>query len=238
MGDPAVALSRVCKRHGAFALDDVSFRLAPRSVTGLLGVNGSGKSTILRILLGLVRADSGRVEVLGRHMPRAERDVKQDVGFVSEDMALYRNASLAWHARLAKAACRGWDDAYAATLIERFRIDPERDVAGMSRGQSVACLLVLALARRPRLLVMDEPTAGLDPIARLELLAELRALHASSGMTILFSSHNTADVEALCDRVVMIDAGRVLAESPLSELTQGDTLDAAFRAKLHARTRH
>jgi ABC-2 type transport system ATP-binding protein len=178
---------------------------------GIIGANGAGKSTTIRILMGLVHQDQGRVHVLGREMPREQAAAKLDIGFVSEDMRLYGSATLAWHMKFVRSLYPKWYQSYADTLLRRFDLKPQQKIKGLSHGQRVKAALLLALARRPRLLVLDEPTTGLDPVARKEVLAELMAVLADEERTILFSSHNTSDVEQISDQITFIDRGRIIA---------------------------
>ncbi len=209
--DPlAIALRGVCKRYPHFSLDKVDLTLAQGSIMGFLGANGAGKSTTIRILLGLVHQDSGSVEVLGHAMPSQQALAKAEIGFVSEDLRLYGSATLRWHMDLVDSVYPRWDASYAATLLKRFDLQAERKIKGLSHGQRVKAALLLALARRPRLLVLDEPTTGLDPVARHEVLAELMSVMVEEERSVLFSSHNTRDVEQIADAITFIDRGRIV----------------------------
>jgi ABC-2 type transport system ATP-binding protein len=177
---------------------------------GFIGANGAGKSTTIRILLGLIHQDVGAVNVLGHAMPADQAAAKLDIGYVSEDMRLYGPATLAWHMDFLRPIYPRWDQAYAESLLDRFDLKPQQKIKGLSHGQRVKAALLLALARRPRLLVLDEPTTGLDPVARMEVLQELMAVLADEERTILFSSHNTLDVEQISDRITFIDRGRII----------------------------
>ena len=211
MNDLSVQFEGVSKIYPHFTLDDVSLELPTGTIMGLIGANGAGKSTTIRILLGLVHQEQGRVQVLGRDMPREQAAAKLDIGFVSEDMRLYGSATLAWHMKFIRSIYPKWDQPYAETLLRRFDLKPEQKIKGLSHGQRVKAALLLALARRPRLLVLDEPTTGLDPVARQEVLGELMAVLADEDRTILFSSHNTLDVEQISDQITFIDRGRIIA---------------------------
>jgi ABC-2 type transport system ATP-binding protein len=211
MNDLSVHFEGVSKTYPHFNLDDLSLELPTGTIMGLIGANGAGKSTTIRILLGLVHQDQGRVQVLGRDMPREQAAAKLDIGFVSEDMRLYGSATLAWHMKFIRSIYRQWDQPYAETLLRRFDLKPQQKIKGLSHGQRVKAALLLALARRPRLLVLDEPTTGLDPVARQEVLGELMAVLADEDRTILFSSHNTLDVEQISDQITFIDRGRIIA---------------------------
>jgi ABC-2 type transport system ATP-binding protein len=213
MTDPVFLLSGVAKRYRFFQLTDLTLRLDPGQVMGLVGPNGAGKSTTLRILMGMVQHDRGDVRVLGRPMPTAEAAVKRDVGFVSDDMRLYGTQTLAWHMRLVARMSDTWDAAYADQLVGRFFLHRDQAIRLMSHGERMKATLLLVLARRPRLLVLDEPTTGLDPVARHEVLTELMDVVRDETRSILFSSHNTQDVERICDRIAFLDRGRVIEDS-------------------------
>ena len=210
LDEPALQLRGVCKRYPHFALDHVDLTLAQGSIMGFLGANGAGKSTTIRILLGLVHQDSGDVAVLGHAMPSQQVLAKADIGFVSEDLRLYGSATLQWHMDLVASVYQRWDQDYAKVLLRRFDLDASRKIKGLSHGQRVKAALLLALARRPRLLVLDEPTTGLDPVARHEVLAELMAVMMDDDRSVLFSSHNTRDVEQIADAITFIDRGRIV----------------------------
>jgi ABC-2 type transport system ATP-binding protein len=210
MNDLCVQFNGVSKKYKHFSLQNIDLELATGSVMGFIGANGAGKSTTIRILMGLVHQDEGAVQVLGHPMPADQAAAKLDIGFVSEDMRLYGAATLAWHMAFLRPIYPRWDQAYADNLVLRFDLKPEQKIKGLSHGQRVKAALLLALARRPRLLVLDEPTTGLDPVARVEVLEELMAVLADEDRTILFSSHNTQDVEQISDRITFIDRGRII----------------------------
>jgi ABC-2 type transport system ATP-binding protein len=206
----AVHFEGVGKRYRHFSLENINLELPTGSIMGFIGANGVGKSTTIRILMGLVHQDAGSVRVLGHAMPDEQAAAKLDIGFVSEDMRLYGAPSLRWHMEFVRSIYPRWDQPYAEELLRRFDLKPQQRIKGLSHGQRVKAALLLALARRPRLLVLDEPTTGLDPVARHEVLAELMAVLADEDRTILFSSHNTLDVEQISDQITFIDRGRII----------------------------
>jgi ABC-2 type transport system ATP-binding protein len=227
MNHLSVRLEGVSKRYPHFLLDNISLDLPEGGILGFIGANGAGKSTTIRILMGLVRQDSGSVHVLGHAMPAEQTAARRDIGFVSEDMRLYGAATLAWHMNFIASIYPQWNQAYADALVRRFDLKPQQKIKGLSHGQRVKAALLLALARQPRLLLLDEPTTGLDPVARREILAELTAVLADERRTILFSSHNPLDVEQISDRIAFIDRGRIIA---LEE--KEDLLDRWRRVRL------
>jgi len=211
MNELAVHFEGVSKKYPHFLLNDINLELPAGTIMGFIGANGAGKSTTIRILMGLVHQDQGAVHVLGHRMPAQQAAAKMDIGFVSEDMRLYGSPTLAWHMEFLRAIYPQWDQPYAESLLQRFDLKPQQKIKGLSHGQRVKAALLLALAHRPRLLVLDEPTTGLDPVARQEVLGELTAILANEETTILFSSHNTLDVEQISDQITFIDRGRIIA---------------------------
>ena len=207
----AFELRGVAKRYRYFALEPLDLRLEPGQILGLVGPNGAGKSTTIRLLMGLVAADVGEIELLGHPIPGEAEAAKRDVGFVSEEMRLFGAATLGWHMEFVRALYPGWDESYARTLLDRFGLHREQRLRTLSRGEQMKALTLLALARRPKLLVLDEPTTGLDPVARHELLAELAAVLRDDDRSILFSSHSTLDVEQISDQIAFLDRGQLVA---------------------------
>lgn len=218
---PAIALQGVRKHYDDFALHDIDLVLPAGQVMGLVGVNGAGKSTLLRVLMGLVRADGGTVEVLGQRLPEAQVAVKRDIGYASDDMRLYRGQTLRWHMDFVRGIYPAWDEAYAQDLLKRFDLRPQQALGGFSHGQRVKALLLLMFARHPRLLLLDEPTTGLDPVARGEVLDAIADVLRDEERSILFSSHNTADIEQIADSITFLHAGRVVASRDKESFLDG-----------------
>ena len=206
----AIECRGIGKTYPRFTLDDVDLVVPEGSVMGFVGPNGAGKSTTLRIVMGLVHADRGHVEALGHSMPRDQIAAKWDVGFFSEDMRLHPGQTVDFHARLMESIYPSWDVAYERRLLERFEVDPGQRVKRLSHGQRVKAGLTMVLARRPRVVVLDEPTSGLDPLARRQILDELSAIRADEERSILFSSHNTFDIEQISDEITFLSNGRVV----------------------------
>lgn len=210
MTSMAFSLTGVQKSYRHFELRGIHLALPTGCIMGFIGPNGAGKSTTIRILMGLVRQDAGQVEVLGRTMPSEQCRIKHDVGFVSEDMRLYPRATIRWHMGFVKSIYATWDERYAQELLVRFDLRPNQRVKGLSHGQAVKAVLLLALARHPKLLILDEPTTGLDPVVRHEVLSELTDVLRDEDRSVLISSHNTQDVEQISDIITFIHKGAVL----------------------------
>lgn len=208
---PAILLHQVSKRYPHFALQDINLKLGRGTVAGLIGPNGAGKSTTMRLLMGLVKPDHGIVRVLGQPISSSEADVKQEIGYFSEDVQLYKPETIGWHMRFVRSMYTTWDDHYARDLVRRFGINENQTVKGLSHGQRVKVMMMLILARRPQLLILDEPTNGLDPVAKNEVLEELMRVVQDEDRTILYSSHQTQEIENICDTITFIDRGKVIS---------------------------
>jgi ABC-2 type transport system ATP-binding protein len=209
----AIECQGVRKTYPHFTLNDIDLILPEGSVMGFVGPNGAGKSTTLRIIMGLVHQEAGEVRVLGHRMPTEQIAAKWDIGFVSEDMRLYPSQSIRFHMDFIRSIYDSWDEAYAADLLKRFDLVAEQKVKGLSHGQRVKASLLMVFARRPKLLVFDEPTTGLDPVARREILAEMMRAMEDETRSILFSSHNTLDVEQISDHITFIQRGEILSSA-------------------------
>jgi ABC-2 type transport system ATP-binding protein len=212
MTELAFDIQGISKTYPFFGLRDVSMQLECGQILGFIGPNGAGKSTTIRILMGLLSPETGNVSVFGLPMPREQVAIKRDIGFVSADMQLYQLATLQWHIDWIARIYPAWDTAYAKVLLERFNLHPTQRIRDISLGERMKVLHLLALARRPRLLVLDEPTTGLDPVARHEVLSEITGIMQDERRAVLFSSHNTQDVEQISDKIVFIDRGRIVAD--------------------------
>jgi ABC-2 type transport system ATP-binding protein len=234
---PAIELQAVRKSYRFFALDDVSLRLEQGQIMGFVGPNGAGKTTTIRLIMGMLGQDSGEIRVLGYSIPQEQARAKWDIGFVSDDMRLFGSATIAWHMEFVKSIYPSWDDGYAKTLLKRFYLRPEQRIKGLSHGEATKVSLLLALARRPKLLILDEPTSGLDPVARHEALAELMEVLKEEDRSILFSSHNTLDVEQISDQITFIDRGRIVDSNDKEvflDRWRRLSLDAPESMELHA----
>ncbi len=217
----AASLRGIAKAYKHFRLNNIDLEIEPGTVNGLIGPNGAGKSTIMRILMGLVTPDQGTVSVLGQPISSREASAKQDIGYFSDDMRLYKSESIAFHMQFVRSLFPSWDEVYAQQLLDRFGLIAQQKVKGLSHGQRVKCLLLLILARRPKLLILDEPTNGLDPVAKQEVLSELMQIVNDETRTILYSSHNTQDVEQISDTITFIDRGRLIASNNRDEFLDG-----------------
>jgi ABC-2 type transport system ATP-binding protein len=209
------------KRYGRrWALRDCTVRLPAGRVAALVGPNGAGKSTLLHLAVGLLRPDAGEVRVFGA-TPYENTTALADIGFVAQDTPVYRDFTADELVRMGGKVNRRWDSALAKTRLAQLGIPPRKPVGRLSGGQRAQVALALALAKRPRLLLLDEPVASLDPLARREFLQSLMGSVAESGTTVLLSSHILADLERCCDFLVVLQAGRVQLSGMVDDIVAG-----------------
>jgi ABC-2 type transport system ATP-binding protein len=209
--DAVVELDNISRRFGSkLALDNVSLHIPAGSVVGLVGENGAGKTTLIKHILGLLKAQSGRVRVFGLDPVADPVGVLSRIGYLSEEPDLPGWMRVDELLRYMSAFYSRWDHAYAEQLRRDFGLDTQARVKDLSKGQRARAGLTIALAYRPELLVLDEPSSGLDPIVRRDILGAIIRTIAEEGRTVLFSSHLLSEVERVSDHVAMIRSGRIL----------------------------
>jgi ABC-2 type transport system ATP-binding protein len=206
------------KRYGRhWGLSDCTVQIPEGRVTALVGPNGAGKTTLLQLAVGLLSPSAGRIEVLGQQLP-AGTDAIARVGFVAQDAPTYARFTVAEHLRLGARLNPGWDHDLAEERVRQLDLDPGQRTGSLSGGQRAQLALTLAIAKRPELLVLDEPVASLDPLARREFLQSLMAFVAERGVSVLLSSHLIADLERVCDHLVLLIASTVHIAGDVDDL--------------------
>jgi ABC-2 type transport system ATP-binding protein len=206
------------KRYGrAWALRDAALAIPAGYVVALVGPNGAGKTTLLHMSVGLTTPTAGRITVLGAE-PAGSPAALDQIAFVAQDAPLYKNLSVADMLHLTRNLNRRWDQRRAETRLTELGIPLRRKVGKLSGGQQAQLALTLALARRPRLLVLDEPLSSLDPLARHDFMASLMAAVAEDGLSVVLSSHVIADLERVSDYLIVLSHGRVQVAGEVEEL--------------------
>jgi len=200
------------------ALEDVSLRVEPGSVLGLVGSNGAGKTTALRLAHGLLYPDAGRIRTLGLDPAKDGREVRTRVSLLSEESSLYPWMRVSEIVRFAAAIHPRFDRDHAESLRKRLDLDPHAKIGTLSRGTRAKVALVLAVAARPDLLLLDDPTAGLDPLVRREVLEGILDAVPAEGGAVVYASHLVHDVERVADRIAVMDRGKIRLDEPLEEL--------------------
>jgi ABC-2 type transport system ATP-binding protein len=203
---------------GHRATDALSLAFKSGSTVGLLGPNGAGKTSCLKMMLGLLRPTSGSVSIFGQDVLANGPQVRQHIGYVPEDPWLYPWMTVRQVMRFASAMYDRWSAALAEDLLAQFDLPPDRAVKKLSKGMRVKAALLVALAHRPRLLVLDEPMSGLDPLARDELIEILVKSRSEETECIILSTHQIDDVARLADEVAILNAGKLLVHSPIDDL--------------------
>ena len=208
---PVVEVSRLSRHFGTrLALDQVSLTVQPGQVFGVVGENGAGKTTLIKHLLGLYRAQTGSVRVFGEDPVAQPERVLGGIGYLSEEPELPGWMTVAEFLRYNAAFYPRWDQDYAATLVKAFGLDPAQPIRDLSKGKRAQAGLCAAQAHRPQLLLLDEPSSGLDPIVRRDILAAIIRTVVDEGRTVIFSSHLLDEVERVSDHLLMLSHGRVL----------------------------
>jgi ABC-2 type transport system ATP-binding protein len=202
------------------ALDDVTLRIERGCVFGLVGENGAGKTTLIKHILGLLKATHGSVRVFGLDPVQDPVGVLGRIGYLSEDRDLPDWMTVAQLMRYNQAFFRGWDETFAEQLRNQFELDPNQQIKRLSRGQRARAGLLIALAHRPDLLILDEPSSGLDPVVRNDILSAIIRTVADEGRTVLFSSHLLDEVERVADWVAVLHQGQVTLNAPLHDILQ------------------
>jgi ABC-2 type transport system ATP-binding protein len=242
MPDQVIEVSNLTRRFGTkTALASITLSLPRGGVYGLVGANAAGKTTLIRHVLGLLRAEQGTVRVFGRDPVADPVGVLSRLGYLSEENDLPGWMRVGELMNYSRAFYPAWDDEYAQHLRRTFELDPAAKIKQLSKGQKARAGLLVALAYRPELLVLDEPSSGLDPIVRRDILGAILRTIADEGRTVLFSSHLLEEVEQVASHVTMIDKGRIVLSAPLAEIKAshraGDrepTLDEIFIARVSA----
>ncbi len=215
----AIELVGLTKRFGrTTAVDDLSLRVNPGSTFGLIGPNGSGKTTTIKMLVGVLTPTSGQAYVLGREVLAKPLVVKQRVGYVPESHHVDRWMRVAEVVGFCRSLYESWNDRTCQEMLDLFQLDVSKKVKHLSKGMLVKLSLVLAVSHEPEMLVLDEPMAGLDPLAREEFLDGVLRTICERGRTVLFSTHSLDDVQRLADTVGILYGGRLLVHRNIEEL--------------------
>jgi ABC-2 type transport system ATP-binding protein len=219
MSDAVLEATHLAKRYGrTWALRDCTLSLPAGRVAALVGPNGAGKTTLLHLAIGLLQPTDGEVQVFGSSPGREPQKVLPRVGFVAQDHPLYPGFRVAEMLTMGRAMNPGWKQAIAVSRLQKLGIPLDRRVGQLSGGQQAQVALALALAKQPELLLLDEPIASLDPLARREFLRMLMDSVSEHGPTVLLSSHIIADLERVCDYLIILSSSRVVLTGEIEEI--------------------
>ena len=218
---PLIEIRRLTRQFGKkTALDDLSLTVPRGGVFGLIGGNGAGKTTLIKHILGLLKAQSGSVQVFGHDPVQNPVGVLGRIGYLSEERDLPNWMRVGELMRYTQAFFPNWDEKYAEELREAFDLASNAKIKTLSRGQRARAGLLVALAHRPDLLILDEPSSGLDPVVRRDILGAIIRTIADEGRTVFFSSHLLDEVERVADRVAIIHQGRIMLTASMDEIKE------------------
>ena len=203
-----IELKNVNKRFNGFELKDFSVSVKKGYVTGFIGGNGVGKSTVIKLIMNILKPDSGQLKVFGLDYNRHEKEIKQRIGFVYDEGVFYDHLTLLEMKKIIKPAYQNWDDELFRQYVESFQLPLHKKLGTFSKGMAMKASLAMALSHHAELIIMDEPTSGLDPIFRRELLDLLHDLMQDGEKTIFFSTHITTDLERIADYITFIHNGQ------------------------------
>jgi ABC-2 type transport system ATP-binding protein len=222
MSDPIefpIMLKNLTRRFGkSIVVNDLSLNIPRGTTVGFVGLNGAGKTTTIRMIVGLLKPNSGQITVAGCSIP-AERDVvKPHIGYVPDRPNVYSWMRVQQAIDFARSFYVNWNKQRCDELVKLFDLDPSKRAKNLSKGQAAKLSLLLALCHEPKVLILDEPTSGFDPLVREEFLEGVLAVTSERQQTVLFSSHTLADVERLADSVAILHEGRLVLHSPVDSL--------------------
>ncbi len=216
----AFKITELTKSFTEFQLGPINLELEPGRVMGYIGPNGSGKTTTMHCMVGLVKPDAGEVEIFGKQNDPNKPDWKLDIGYVGDKHVFYENWSGQKNLEFLQQFYPNWDEQFAGELIKRFEIPINKKAKELSSGNRVKLSLIGALTHRPKLLILDEPTSGLDPVVRTELLDILFEVVESGERAIFYSTHILSDISRIADELAFINNGQIMLITPKEELTE------------------
>lgn len=202
-------VKNISKKYEAFTLDNVSFSIPKGYIMGFIGENGAGKTTTLNAMLNIINKDSGEVSIFGKDMDKAELEIKKDIAFMTGN-SFYPKKKLRDITNIFKRFYTTWDGDIYQVYMNKFKLDENKKVDELSKGMQIKYQIALALSHHAKLIILDEPTSGIDPVARDQLLEIFQGLVEEGEITILFSSHITSDLEKCADYITFIQDGRIV----------------------------
>lgn len=215
-----IELRGISKELKAFSIDNMDLQIKQGFVTGFIGANGAGKSTTMKLMMNLLQADAGEINVFGLDYANHEKEIKDRIGFVYDSNVLYGSLNLKDISRIVAPAYKRWNSKQFKAYMDQFELPSNKPIKKFSKGMQMKASLAIALSHDAEFIIMDEPTAGLDPTSRRELLDIFQDVMVDGKRTIFFSTHITSDLERIADYIVLIDQGEILFHKPIYELQE------------------
>lgn len=219
-----VELKNVTKRFKGFSINHINLQVKRGFVTGFIGANGAGKSTTIKTMMNLLRPDAGEVKLFGLDYKTHEKEIKQRIGFVYDGNIFFEGLNLKDIKRIVAPAYKRWDDTIFYQYVEQFELPLNKAIKTFSKGMQMKASLAIALSHHAELIIMDEPTAGLDPIFRRELLDLLQELMVDGNRTIFFSTHITTDLDRIADYIAFIQKGELVFNQSIHDVAENYAL--------------
>lgn len=208
----------LCKRYPSFSLNNLSFKLFENTITGFIGVNGSGKTTTIKTILGLIRKDAGDIKIFGKEFAENEKEIKNRIGFVFDEGYFYDHLTIKQMKSVIAPAYSNWSEMDFKGYLDRFHLDPKQKISTLSKGMRVKYALCIALSHQADLLILDEPSSGLDPLVRSEIHKLLLEFVSQKGKSVFFSTHIISDIENTADAILFINKGSIILDCNKNEL--------------------
>ncbi len=220
MSNYALEVNGVSKKYKVFGINDLSLKLEKGVIMGLVGQNGAGKTTLIKLIMNIVNSDGGEISIYGHDNIKEEPEVKNIIGYIADEEYMYFNYTLEKYRRIFSMAFDKWNDEVFYAYCKKFDLPLKKKFKEYSKGMKTKAMLALALAHEPKLLIMDEPTAGLDPVARLEILDILRDFVSDGEKSVLFSTHITSDLDKVADYITLIINGEIVDSMPMDMIEE------------------
>ena len=217
-------LKNVCKNYQDFSVRNVSFTLPRGYIMGFVGPNGAGKSTTIKMIMNLVRRNSGDIIIFGKNNQKAEKEIKQNIGFVYDENHYYEDLTCEQMKKIIAPLYKNWDEAQYQTYMERLQVPKNKKIKQLSKGMKMKFAISMALSHHAELIIMDEPTSGLDPVVRSELLDMLQEIVMEEEISVLFSTHITTDLERIADYITFINEGKIVFTGEKDEILENHVI--------------
>ena len=228
MNDTVLQVQGLCKNYPAFTLSEVSFSLEAGRIMGFIGRNGAGKTTTLKSILGLVHPDAGEIRYFGLHFAQNEQRIKEQIGYAAGGTSYYQRRRVGEIARMTASFYPGWDDAAYRNYLRRFSLDESKCLRELSEGMKVKFLLTLALSHHAKLLLLDEPAAGMNPQETKELMEMIRWIRDKFSLSILLIEHDMGLVMGVCERIYVLEYGFCIASGTPDEIKNNKRVIEAY----------
>ncbi|WP_346876660.1 MULTISPECIES: ABC transporter ATP-binding protein [unclassified Clostridium] len=218
--DNILHVDNLCKKYKNFKINNVSLQLPKGFIMGLIGENGAGKTTLIKLIMNLVKKDSGDIKIFDKDNVKFEREIKDRIGFVYDEVCYYDHMSLKENGNMVSMLYSKWDKDKFNYYLNKFELNKDKKLKELSKGMRMKFSLCIALSHGAEFIIMDEPTVGLDPVVRSEVLEELQSLMENENMGVLISTHITSDLERIADYITFIKDGSIVFSKPKDEIME------------------